>query len=183
MSIVAGVFSETVLNNAQIKADLIWKDRIQKEDYTADVGVLQALLANDTANLSVIEGKKDLSVEISWENACEIDDQSCNPCTYSGSELSTNADTKTLNICRESVFEINDADFRNNLFDPEDLIAKGYIAADVALSEYLAGLSVTWLNANDGVNELGTMAQGTVVANTTQISPEHWDANLMAYFI
>jgi len=183
MSIESGVFSETILKNAQIKADLIWKDRIQKEDYTADVGVLQALLDNQTAQITPIEGKKDLSVEISWVNACDVDDQACNPCVYSGTELSTNADTKTLDICRESVFYVNDADFRNNLFDPEDIIAKGYLAADKVLSEYLAGLSVAWLNAMDGVNELGTMAQGTVVANTTQIAPEHWDANLMAYFI
>ena len=183
MSITAGVFSETVLKNAQIKADLIWKDRIQKEDFTADVGVLQALLAKQTALITPIEGKKDLSVEISWVNACDVDDQACNPCVYSGSELSTNQDTKTLDICREAVFEVNDKDFRNNLFDPEDIIAKGYLAADKALSEYLAGLSVAWLNASDGVNELGTMAQGTVVGNTTQIAPEHFDANLMAYFV
>ena len=183
MSITGGVFSETILKNAQIKADMIWKDRIQNEDYTADVGVLQALLANQTARITPIEGRKDLSVEISWVNACDVDDQACNPCVYSGTELSTNMDTKTLDTCRESVFYVNDADFRNNLMDPEDIIAKGYIATDKALSEYLAGLSVAWLNLNDGVNELGTMAQGTVVGNTTQIAPEHWDANLMAYFV
>lgn len=183
MSITGGVFSETVLLNAQIKADLIWKDRIQNEDYVPDIDVLLALKRTQTAKITPIEGKKDLSVEISWVNACDVDDQACNPCVYDTTELSTNMEEKELDICREAGFKVNDADFRNNLFDPEDIIAKGYLAADIALSEYLAGLCTPWLNAVDGVNELGTMAQGTVVGNTTQIAPEHWDANLFAYFV
>lgn len=183
MSIVGGVLSETILKNAQIKADLIWKDRIQAQDYTAEVGVLQALIANQTAKITPLEGKKDVDVEISWLNACDIDDQTCTACTYDTTELSTNMDEKELDICREAGFHVNDTDFRNNLFDPEEAIALGYIAADKAISEYLAGLAVAWLNTSKGVNELGTFAQGVVVGSDTYIAAHLWDAGLMAYLV
>lgn len=181
MSIVAGVFSETQLVNIQVKADEIWQDRIQKADLNAEVGVAQALLANQTAKITPIEGRKDLSVEIAWVNACEIDDQECVPCTFDSTELSTNKNTYTLDICREAGFKVDDGAFRDNMFDPEEVIANGFIAADKALSEYLAVQAVNWLNLNKGINEV-TVGKGIVVGNDTYVPTHLWDAGLMAYF-
>lgn len=182
MSITAGVFSETILKNIQIKADQIWLDRIQKQDYTADVGVVQALLANQTAQITPVEGKKDVDVEISWINACEVADRTCTACTMGGEELSTNMEEYSLDICREVPFYVNDNDFRNNLFDPEEVIAKGFISADKELSEYLAGLAVAWLNANKGTNAV-TVGKGQVSGTDTYVSAHLWDAGLMAYLV
>lgn len=180
MSIVGGVFSETQLVNIQVKADEIWQDRIQKQDFVADVGVIQALLANQTARITPLQGRKDLSVEISWINACDIADQECQACTFSSDELSTNRETYTLDICREAPFKVDDGIFRDNLYDPEEVIAKGFIAADRALAQYLAVQAVNWLNLNKGVNAV-TVGKGQVVANDTYVSAHLWDAGLMAY--
>jgi len=182
MSIVGGVLSETILKNAQIKADAIWKDRIQKRDLVANVGVLQTLVENQTAKITPIEGKKDLTVEISWPNSCDVDDRACHACNMITTEGSTNMDEKTLDICRESGFQVNDTDFRNNLFDPEDLIANNYIAADIQLVTYLAGLAVAWLNAAKGINQF-VGGQGTIVGNDTFVPAHLWDARLMAYLV
>lgn len=182
MSIVGGVFSETVLKNIQIKADEIWRDRIQNQDLAvADVGVAQALLANQTAQITPIQGRKDVDVEISWVNACDVDDRECAACTFPYTELSTNRETYSLDICREAGFRVNDNDLRDNVHDPEEVIAKGLLASDKVICEYLAVQCVNWLNTNKGVNAV-TVGKGTVVANDTYIPTHLWDAGLMAYF-
>ena len=59
MSITAGVFSETQLVHLQGKADQLWSDRAQKEDYVAQVEVVKAIQAQQTATIGTqLRGKK-----------------------------------------------------------------------------------------------------------------------------
>lgn len=183
MSITGGVFSETVLKNIQIRADEIAFDEILKQDFTANVDVLKALMDVQTARIEPVLNRngKDNIVEVTWMNACDIDDQSCTACNISGNELSTNMEEKELTMCRESAFYVNDTTFRNNFHDGEEATAKGFVAADKAISEYLATQSVNWLNAVKGVNAVAA-GKGTVVGNDTYVPPAYWNSALMAYF-
>ncbi len=183
MSIVGGVFTETILKNIQIRADEIAFDEILKQDFTANVDVLKALMSTQTARIDPILNRngKDNIVEVTWMNACDIEDNECYPCEIYGDEVSTNMQELELDLCREASFYVNDGVFRTNFHDAEEATAKGLVAADKAISEYLAVQAVNWLNTAKGVNAV-TVGKGTVVANDTYILPAYWNASLMAYF-
>lgn len=181
MSIVAGVFSETTLVDIQVKADEIWADRIQTEDYVPQAEVVKCIIDQTTARFGDLKGKKDPTVDVAWINACDVSADSCTDCTISGTELSTNVEEYYLN--REQCAEITvcENDFRQNFFDMEDVIAKGMLKASLALDEYWAAQVVAVLNANVGANEV-TTGKGNVSGTTTYIQPAYWDANLFGYF-
>ena len=182
MSITAGVFTESTLANIQYKIDQIWADAIQKQDYVANVEPVLAILKNQTAYISDLKQmKKDPTVEIGWINACEVADEACEVCTIDGTELSTNVEEKYLTTCRQAAFMVEEGIFHTNLFDPEEIIAKGFLAAMKELDEFWAATLVAFLNANLGVNSV-TVGKGTVSGTGTYILPAYWDANLMAYF-
>lgn len=182
MSIVAGVFTESTLVNLQVKADSIWMDRIQREDYVPQAEVAKCLIEQTTAQLGELKNvNKELSIDIGWVNACDVSAASCTDCTISGTELSTNVDTKTLSQTRCAEFTVCENDFRTNFFDMEDVIAKAFLKASLALDEWWAARSVASLNANVGVNEV-TTGKGTVAGTTTYVKSAYWDANLFGYF-
>jgi hypothetical protein len=181
MSITGGVFSETALVNIQVKADQIWQDRIQKEDYVPQADVVKCIIEQTTAKFSALTGAKDPTVEVSWINACDVEADSCTDCTISGNELSTNSEEKYLSREQCAEFSVCENDFRQNLFDVEEVIAKGYLKASLALDEWWAAQVVAVLNANVGANEVAT-GKGVVSGTTTYILPAYWDANLFGYF-
>jgi len=182
MSITGGVFNETTLANIQVKTAEYWKDAIQKQDYVADCNVIKALKAQQTAKVGkFLTGKKDRTVEISWMNACDIDDQACTHCAFNGNELSTNMDEKVITQCRESVFYVNEKDFVDNVHDFEEAITEGFLAASKVLDEWWAGRAVAALNAAKGVNEVGDGSKGDVSGTDTYVLPAYWDADLMSY--
>jgi len=182
MSITAGVFSESALVNIQVKADQIWNDRIQKMDYVPEAEVVKCIIEQTTAMFGDLKGKKDPSIDIGWINACDVSADSCTDCTISGTELSTNVDEKYLNRSQCAEFTVCENDFRDNFFNIEDVIAKGFLKASLSLDQWWAAQVVAVLNANVGVNELGTSGKGTVSGTTTYINPAYWDANLFGYF-
>lgn len=182
MSITAGVFNETLLANIQYKIDEIWADAIQKQDYVAHVGPVNAILANQTAYISDLKQmRKDPTVEVGWINACEVVDEACEVCTIDGPELSTNIEEKQLTTCRQAPFQVEEGIFHTNLFDPAEIIAKGFLRAMKEMDEFWAQTLVAFLNAALGVNSV-TVGKGTVSGTGTYILPAFWDANLMSYF-
>lgn len=182
MSITAGVFSETQLVHIQAKADSIWMDRIQKEDFVPEANIVKCLIDQTTAKFGDLKGKKDPTVDVGWINACDVSAASCTDCTISGSELSTNVEEYYLNREQCAEFSVCENDFRDNFFDLEDVVAKGFLAASLSLDQYWAAQAVAVLNANVGVNALGTSGKGVVSGTTTYIIPAYWDANLFGYF-
>jgi len=181
MSIAAGVFSETALVDIQVKIDQIWADAIQKQDYVANVDAVKAILANQTAFISELKGTKDRTVDIGWINPCEIADEACQICTIDGEELSTNIAEKTLSTCREAHFKVEEGIFRTNMFNPEEVIAKGFLAAMKELDEFWAATLVAFMNAALGVNAI-TNGKGVVAGTGTYVVPAFFDAGLMSYF-
>ena len=182
MSIAAGVFNETALVNIQVKMEQIWADAIQKQDYVANVDAVTAIKSNDTARFSnLLTGPKDRTVEIGWINACEIEASECEICTIDGEELSTNIKTVELETCKEASFKVEDGIFNTNLFDAEEILAKGFLAAGKVLDEFWAATLVAFMNTNKGVN-IVTDGKGSVSGSDTYVLPAFWDAGLMAYF-
>ena len=182
MSTTAGVFSETALAHIQVKADSIWMDRIQREDYVPEANVVKCIIDQTTAQFGELKGKKDPTIDVGWINACDVSAASCTDCTISGSELSTNIEEYELSRTQCAEFTVCEEDFRQNFFNIEDVIAKGFLKASLALDEWWAGQVVAVLNANVGVNELGDSGKGNVSGTTTYILPAYWDANLFGYF-
>lgn len=180
MSTTAGVFSETELVNIQAKADSIWMDRIQKEDYVPQAEVVKCIIAQTTAKFGELTGKKDRTIDVGWINACDVSAASCTDCTITGTELSTNIEEYYLNREQCAEFKVGEDAFRTNFFDVEDVIAKGLLKASLALDEYWAGQVVAVLNANVGVNE-SDGGKGEVSGTTTYVNPPYWNADLMGY--
>jgi len=181
MSTTAGVFSETQLVNIQAKADSIWMDRIQKEDYVPQAEIVKCLIAQTTAKFGDLKGKKDPTVEVGWVNACDVSAASCTDCTITGTELSTNVEEYYLNREQCAEFKVGEDAFRTNFFDFEDVVAKGLLKASLALDEYWAAQAVAVLNANVGVNE-SDGGKGTVSGTSTYVGAPYWNADLMGYF-
>ena len=190
MSTIAGVFSETLLRDLRVKADeLMFDDRI-KQQFIPQVGVLDAIAAAQTAQVTpkFMElkqsngGSKKYDIEVIWENACQVVTQECTSCTIDGPELSTNAQIYGLEFCKEVPFAVNEYSMVDNEFDFQSLIAKGMLKADKELAEALAVYAVSVLNANKGVNAYAG-GPGVVSGADTYITAPFWGPNLMAYFM
>lgn len=190
MSTIAGVFSETLLRDLRVKADeLMFDDRI-KQQFSPNIGILQAIQAAQTAQLTPkfmqikdSQGKaKKYDVEVMWENACEIVAEECGVCDNAGEKLSTNAQIYSLDFCKQVPFSVSEYDLVDNEFDWSTLIAKGLLKADVELVNALAAYAVSVLNANKGVNAMGTGSKGVVSGADTYVEAAYWDAKLIAYF-
>jgi hypothetical protein len=188
MSTTAGVFSETLLRDLRVRADeLMFDDRI-KLQFQPQVGILDAIAAAQTAQVTPKfmqlkqsnGGSKQYDIEVMWENACEIVAQECTVCTLDGDKLSTNAQAYGLEFCKEVQFAADEHDYVDNEFDFSTSIAKGLLRADKQLAEAFAAYSVSVLNSNKGVNVYGG-GPGVPFGSDTYISAPFWGPNLMAY--
>lgn len=183
MSTTPGAFNETTLQNIRMLAEnLTGFDVNIKKQLQPQADILKAIWANQTARLTYLEDKKkDFTVEVEWLNACGLETRSCTPCTFGGTELSSNTQTYTMSNCKEVAFSVNENDFRGNDFDMEQAVALGFLKADKELIEEFPAWIVAQIEANKGVNAF-TGGKGNVVSTETYISAPYWDAKLMAYF-
>lgn len=181
MSTTAGVFSETLLLDVIVRADeMLFDDRI-KQQYIPKYDALKALMAIQNARvLMPLSSKKDVDVEIEWMNACDVTVEDNVSCVLGGVEASTNVETYSLTYEKASTFSVDEAKFRDNRFDPEEAVAKLFLAADKALIEHLTNYAIAKLNTFAGVNELNG-GKGEVDGTTTYIKPAYWNSELMAY--
>lgn len=190
MSTTAGVFSETILRSLRVIADEIMFDDRIKQQFIPQIGIIDGLRNAQTAlvkpkfsQIKDSQGKtKKYDVEVIWENACDLTAAECTVCTMDGTKLSTNAQTYSLEFCREVQFAIDEYDYVDNEFDAALAVAKGMLRADMLLSEAYAQYAVSVLEANKGIN-LFTGGKGCVSGSDTYIPAAYWDAKLMAYFM
>ena len=75
MSTIAGVLSETMLQNYRARADALMLDVNLKNDFIPYVDSLSALLKQDTTNFTEfrLRNDKTVVVEAMWPNFCEIE--------------------------------------------------------------------------------------------------------------
>jgi hypothetical protein len=181
MSTVGGSFDETILLNQRVRAmEIFFDDRI-KQQFTPQYNIINALKAAQTAQvLTPLAKRKDVDVEVIWENFCDITADTCETdCTLGGDKSSTNHEHYALSFCKEVHFSMDENDFIDNEFDIN--IAKALLKADKELTEAYAAYCVSQLEAFKGCNKL-TTGKGDVVATDTFISAAYWTPALVAYF-
>lgn len=183
MSTIAGYFDETIQQAIRIRqSQLAFGDRTDLQ-FMPQIESLKSVMANETQKITQLENSnKDVTVEVEWINACQIGTTSCTNCTFGGTELSTNVETYTLNLCQESKFRVFENPMRTNDFSVEELVALGFVKADVELAEWANGQVLAAINNAKGTNLLapGTN-RGCISGNDTYITAPYWGAELLAY--
>lgn len=184
MSTTAGYFDETLRLAIRARAsELRFDDRINLQ-YIPQIESMKAIMQNETTKVTAVENpKKDDVVEVEWINACGLETRECDYCNFDGTQLSTNIEQYSLDLCREVAFEVPESVARTNDFNHAEFVAKGFLAADKLLNEWFNQQILTELNAAKGVNVLapGTN-RGCIVGSETYITAPYWNAALFAYF-
>lgn len=183
MAFVAGDFTASQLSAAILKADNMWADSMLKADYTANVEVVTALRAEQTANVSILENKdKDRNVKIHWLATCgnEVEDDDDDTCTIGGAEAGVDSKEYALTIKKKYGFSIKEDTFRTNEYNMEDVVARCFLDADKALSEAIAVSAVARVDSFKGVNQAAA-GIGTVVGSETEVHSADWTSRLFAY--
>ena len=181
MSTTGGSFDETILLNQRVLADRIsFDDRIMLQ-FKPNYDIILALKAAQTATVQTpLSRRKDVAVEVIWENFCDIHDEICaDDCVVGGHKTSTNAQEYDLTYCYEVNFSMDERDFIDNEFDMN--VAKAFLKADKELTEGFAAYCVAQVESFLGVNVL-TSGKGTVAGTNTSIPAAYWTPALVAYF-
>ena len=186
MSTVSGEFSETILLQQQNMADKMGLDDRIRQQFIPDNLVYGYLRSLQTASVNAAfntRAKKNYDVEISWMNACSTFDIEDVSCAIGGDELSTNVEEYVLNQRFVKGFTVRDDVFRNNQYETQEAIAKGFLRIDQQLANDFAQYLVARLNVFSGVTAVPDIAPGiTTVGTTTTIQPALWIPSIMAYF-
>lgn len=182
MSTTAGYFDETILNDIRVRAAKIrFNDRV-KQQYVANVDVIKAIQAVETANVYPSKARrKDVDVEVIWQNVCGQSVEDNTTCVIGGSKSSTNLEEYALTYEKKVSFSEDEADFTDNEFELYEAVAKQFVTADKNLAENFSQYCVSQLEAFRGWNTVED-GKGTVVGSDTYVPPSYWNPSLVAYF-
>ena len=186
MPIQAGNFTASQLAQTIVKADAMFADDMMKADFEANAEVWKAINAEQTANVKILEDpEKDRHVKVHWINSCATTVEDCSvddDCTVGGPELGTDSKTYAISICKKYGFTVDEMSFRTQDYSMEEVVAKGFLKADKALSETIAASGIAKVEAFKGTN-LVTDGVGTVNGTTTEtdIAAADWNERLFAY--
>lgn len=185
MSIVAGVFSETLIQNVRVEAAMAMLDDRIKQQYIPHVQLLNGVKAVDTSNVDVWynRAKKMYSVDVEFINTCDMAVADNVNCTVGGTKASTNVKTYDLNYEKVVNFTLSESDLYKNDFTIEQVLAKQFMRAKKLLLESYTQYIVAVMNAEKGVNTLNEVGGKGVISGTdTYIAANYWNADLLAYF-
>jgi hypothetical protein len=166
-------------------AEEMWNGNpnVQK-DYEAHVDTAKAIIANQTADVKVLEGKKDQDVEVYWIKACNIEaeDDDGDICAIGGEELTSSCETYTISSKKKTGFSVNETELFNKSLTPEQIIAKGLLKASKELDEKINKSAAAFLAANTGRNAYDS--NGYAITNATTTIPAHnWTSSFFAYLV
>jgi hypothetical protein len=180
MSTIGGAFDETILMNQLVQATEIGFDSRIKLQFTPQYDVINALKAAQTATVQTsLSKKKDVAVEVQWENFCDIVAEDCSTdCELGGETSSTNVAEYDVTFCKEVNFSFDENDFIDNVYNPN--VAKAFLKADKEITEAFAQYAVAQLEAFKGINVL-TTGKGTVAGTETSIPAAYWTPAIAAY--
>ena len=184
MSTIAGVLSETMLQNYRARADALMLDVNLKNDFIPYVDSLSALLKQDTTNFTEFRRRNDKTVvvEAMWPNFCEIECDDNEGCEFEGPKPSTNVKDYTLEFEKVAKFSVDESDFINNEFGFAEMVAKGQLVAEKTVIECFNTYAIEQLNTLGGPNHL-TTAGYTVNGDLTYIPAANWNANTIAFLL
>lgn len=187
MPITAGDFTASQLVQAQVTADRMWSDDMRRADFVANVDVVNAVRAEQNANVEILENpEKDRTVKIHWINSCGTDiqavDSTNDDCDIAGNQLGTDSKTYDLGFHKKAGFTVDELAFRTNDYNAEQAIAAGILKCDKALSEAIAASTVARIESFKGVN---VVADGVGTPNgattETDVAAADWNERLFAY--
>lgn len=183
MSTVQGVFTETTLNALRVKmAEMLLDSRV-KLQFTPKADSLRTLARATTARFAPLSAReKDYDVELEWVNVCRDGVVAFTSCEFGGAKASTNIQKYTLTYDKAFKFTIDEADFTNNDFSFEEVMAKQMLKADVEHMEAFAQYFITFLNANRG-NDLFTTGAYYCATGDAHVPAINWTSNLISYFL
>jgi hypothetical protein len=165
-------YSATTLVNTRLKADAIWADAKANEGYKAEVIVADALRENDTSSINRYfkNGKED-KVELTFIKSCPAEAEDCtDSCEIEGEELSTEAKTYAITMCKEKSFVVPEVVLRGNDYDLEMFVARGLLDATKVLDNAINKAAIAAIQANLGVNVYGGI--GTIAGTNTTVLAE-----------
>ncbi|MCA9497106.1 MAG: hypothetical protein KC589_09245 [Nanoarchaeota archaeon] len=178
-----GVFDCADLVEIQVKADMIWSDNASNKEYVSRSEALQVLLAEQTADLTVLEDSdKDRDVKIMWVDYCAstVEDCAGDECTVDGNEPEATCKTYALDQCIETSFKVSENRFRTSNLSREEVVAKAMLKAQKDLEEEIARRMIASVDTFVGENE-STNQPGVVAGTDTYIDGSYWTADIFGY--
>lgn len=183
----AGTFTASALADVLATADNIWADNMVKPDFMAEIEVLNAIQAEQTARITMIDDpNKDYDVKAVWLKTCDQEtDAGSDDCSVGGDELESDSKTYTIDQTRHYGFNVKEKLFRGNHFSMADAVAKGFLMADKLLAEYAAQYAIGIIDAACGTNEYFTAAKGTIHTDghTYVTDTNDWDSTLIPHLL
>jgi hypothetical protein len=182
MSIIsAGDFSPSELQEIQLKAETIWADDVRKADYTAESLAAQAIIANQSATFTMLQDPdKDREVRVSWIQNCGLSVEDLgSECENGGTEAGSDSALYAITVEKEVAFTVSRNVMRTNVHDYQEVIARNFLEAGVALDEYIAQYAVAKLDDWSGTNVYeGPYNQS---GSYTEIPAVSWTPNVLGY--
>lgn len=153
----AGDFTASQHQEFLLKAEENWTGGKYEDDLKPHVDVALMQLNGQTARFAELDNPaKDNTVSLTWMKTCGIDDsafdRATDTCTITGVEIESDAKEYEMTLLRKTGFKVNLETVRTNIYEVEEIIAKGFAKADKELSEYWAKQLLVFLNANKGPN-------------------------------
>lgn len=150
-----GDLSASQILKIKLKAEQMWDDSALAQEYIPHSDTAIAVLKNQTARFRELENPdKDNQVVVNFINPCGITVEDCGPiCDMDGKELSTGGRNYELDTCKSTQgLKINREKFRTNLYEYEELAAKGLLMHLKALDEFWSQKLLAKMKAYAGVN-------------------------------
>lgn len=171
----------------------MFKDSARNAEYIAEVNVMKAITANQTANITYLEdSKKKKTARIFWNKFCDTTTSTTDPdfCVITGPEA--DAECKDYAITRQvsKTFTVDEALYENSNLSAAEVIADLMMKTKKALDEKIASVSVAVIDGFTSPNlytQKGIGCPGVVGPPenwaSTYIPPALWTPELMHYFL
>ncbi|MFA5418339.1 MAG: hypothetical protein WC341_07765 [Bacteroidales bacterium] len=181
MSTTSGVFSETLIQTLYKKAsDVAFDSRINQQ-FIPQIEALKALAAIQGGRiLEGVPALKDGDVALIWDNFCNIIADTNTGCEFPTTKSSTNSEIYTVTWEKMAGFQLDEADFDNNMASMEEHYAKASLMAEKVLVEAFTQYVIGKLNTFKGVNVVST-GLGTVVGTDTYVLSNLFNAAMIPY--
>lgn len=170
------------LHTIQRMADDIWNDPMKNNDLISEVVTANAVLANQSVNMTELTGTKNNELRVEWLTKCDITVGACSDdCTIEGEDADPQCKDYEISCLYETEFKVPLRAYRDRTIEMQQSIAFQKLAHMKALDERLTQYIIAGIVTNAGTN-LFTGGVGTVTGTTTYIPPQYWDDSIWGYF-
>lgn len=178
----AGDFTASVALDTMLKAESMWSEGAQANQYKSNAEAARAVLTNQTAEFRELDDKDhDKTLVVTWLNACAIVPEDCEAnCTISGDELQTTSKEYAYDLCKKVDFSINRNKLRTGTYNREEQIAKGLALSVKALDEWWAQRVLISLSSYAGINVAPSPYTFNDADMTTEVPAASYNLNMYA---